>query len=179
MSKQQQLCQWWFEDEEEEQRRARDESIITKFKPVSIVSEKPSAEQVAQLAPGEYIAWQKASGFIEACVQASSVDNDRIEFECPFCSQYRNKNGTRKCQPVRRMHAQRARLARRPHAAHRRSWGALYYRSGWQYGRRIRFSNLHHRKYKRCCWQTSQAEQIKEDEIYKKSVHNAGIFFFD
>ena len=103
MSKQQQQpCQWWFEEEEEQ---SAEESITTKFKPVSIVSEKPSAEQVAQLAPGEYIAWQKASGFIEACVQASSVDNDRIEFECPFCSQYRNKNGTRKCQPVRRMHA--------------------------------------------------------------------------
>lgn len=116
MSDAKEYFSWWYDEEEEaggaeagaggvRGAQPKEESIITKVKPIAIVSEQPTIELIARLAPGEYVAWQKPSGFIDACVQASSVDNERIEFECPFCSQYRNKNGTRKCRPMRRTHA--------------------------------------------------------------------------
>ncbi len=93
----------WEAEEEEERRR---NSIFTKFKPLLTVVEQPSMEIVSRLATGEYIAWKKGddSDYTEVCVQASSVDDEHLEFECPFCIQRYNGNGTRKRKPVHRSH---------------------------------------------------------------------------
>jgi transcription elongation factor Elf1 len=82
-----------------------EQSLFDKFKPVARVTQeqRPSPDAVSRLAPGQYIAWKKDEyGSTSACVQASSVDAVHIEFECPFCTQRYNSNGTRKRKPTRR-----------------------------------------------------------------------------